>query len=107
MRFRLRTLLILVAILPPIIAGIFHDRNRRALQVLRSLERTQIKRDTLLETWRAIYGRDGAGQEEAAIREQWNTAYQDFKREKAEIEARYGSMEAARKLGAQAEQFER
>jgi hypothetical protein len=109
MRYRLRTLMIVLAILPPIIAGVFHFhyRNWCALKVLRSLERAQIRRDGLLATWRVTFDRAGTGQQEEAIREQYFMARQDFEKEKASIEARYGSIEAARHLGAQAQIFER
>jgi len=113
MRYRLRTLLILLGILPPIIAGVFHFhyQNWRALKVLRSLERAQIKRDSLLETWRVTFDRVGAGQasanQEEAIREQYFRAREDFEKQKTSIQAQYGSTEAARKMGAQAQIFER
>lgn len=106
-RYKLRTLLILLAVLPPIIAGVFHYRNWRALQFLRSLERAQIKRDQLLETWRAKYDLFGEGQEEAVIREPYFTARQDFEKQRASIKSQYGSIEAAMRQGAQAQQFER
>ena len=113
MRFRLRTLLIVLAIGPPIIAGIFsfHYQNWRAFKALRSLEQVQVKRDQLLEDWRVAFDRVGTDQtsanQEAAIREQHYAAFRDFKNAKAPIEAKYGSMEAARKMGAQAQIFER
>jgi hypothetical protein len=102
-------MMILVAILPPIIAGIFHFhyRNWCALNVLRSLERAQVKRDGLLQTWRVTFDRVGTGPQEEAIREQYFLARREFQKEKVSIEAQYGSMEAARQLGAQAQIFER
>ena len=109
LRYRLRTLMILIAILPPIIAVVFHFhyRNSCALKVLRSLERAQIRRDGLLASWRVTYDRVGTGEQEEAIREQYFIARQDFEKEKASTEARYGSMEAARHMGAKAQIFER
>jgi len=111
MRYRLRTLLIVLALSPPFIAGVFHYRNWRALQSMRSLEKATWKRDEVLEVWRKTYDGLNAGEasatKEAAIRQEWYAAWHDVEKAKKSIKARYGSMEAARRMGAQAQKFER
>jgi uncharacterized membrane protein YcjF (UPF0283 family) len=111
MRYRLRTLLIILALAPPFLAGVFHYRNWRALQSMRSLERATWKREEVLEVWRKTYDRFHAGEasatEEAAIRQEWYAAWHDVENAKQAIKARYGSLDAARQRAAQAQQFER
>jgi hypothetical protein len=105
MQYRLRTLLIVLALGPPIIASVVHCRNWRALQRMRALERATWKRDELLNAWRETY--DHRGAEEVAIRHQYYAAWRDVETAKGAIKSRYGSLEAARQRAAQAEKFER
>jgi len=98
MRFRLRTLLIVLALGPPFIAGVVQYRNWRELQIWRSLERAKVKRDGLLQAWRANYERLQSGQasaaaEDTALRQQYFDARRDVEKTRTAIEARYGSFE--------------
>ena len=111
LRFKLRTLLLVLALGPPFLASVFHYRNWRALQSMRSLEKATWKRDAVLETWRKTYDLLRAGQasasQEVALRQQYFSAWRDVENAKSAIESSYGSLEEARHRAAQAQQFER
>src|SRR5438876_504027 len=116
MRFRLRTLLILLAVGPPFIASVVQYRidqyrNWHALENMRLLERATWKRDELLETWRKTYDLLASGvastSQEAAIRQQYYAAWRDVEKAKGVIKSQYGSMDAARQRAAKAEKAER
>jgi hypothetical protein len=112
MRYHLRTLLIVLAILPPLLAGVFgfHYGNYRAYRDLRSMEVATWKRDALLETWRVTYARlqagKGSGNEELETREQYFAARADVEKAREEIHSRYGGIEAAMQRGAKFQPFE-
>ena len=96
-RYKLRTLLVLLAVLPPLIAGVVQYRNWRDRQLWRSLERAKVGRDAVLQEWRTTYGLFQAGQvsarHECALRQQYFAARQDVESARTAIEARYGSFE--------------
>jgi len=111
-RYKLRTLLIVLAILPPVLAGVFsfHYGNYRAYRDLRSMEVATWKRDALLETWRVTYARlqagRGNGGEELEIREQYFAARADVEKAREKIHSRYGSIQAAMQRGARIQPIE-
>jgi hypothetical protein len=84
LRYNLRTLLILLAIGPPFIAGVVQYRNWCDRQLWRSLEIAKIERDHLLQEWRRTYDLVDTGQasvaQEEALRQQYFSARQDVAR---------------------------
>jgi hypothetical protein len=98
MQYRLRTLLILLAIFPPLIAGLVRYREWREDQLWRSLESAKQERDELLLTWRKVYDRVEAGRarqaEEDSVKQRYFSARQDVQRAVTAIQTRYGKTDA-------------
>jgi len=94
MQYRLRTLLIALAILPPLIGGIVHYQRWRDKRLWQTLDAAKRERDGLLVTWRQKYDLVTSGQapagEETAVQQQYYAARQDVEKALGAIRTRYG-----------------
>ena len=93
MRYRLRTLLILLALGPPLIAVQY--RRWHDDRLWNSVQAAKQHRDELLVAWRKTYelatsGQASAAQEEA-IRQRYFSARQDVAQAVAALRSRYGN----------------
>ncbi len=94
MQYRLRTLLIVLAVLPPFIGGVVHYQRSRDKRLWMELDVAKQNRDQLLTTWRhtndlVVSGQVGAG-EEVAVQQQYLTARTDLEKAVVAVRARYG-----------------
>ena len=97
-RYKLRTLLILLAVIPPLIGGLVHYRRWRDKRLWLTLEAAKRERDESLVTWRRTYELVSNGQvpagEEIAIQQQYYVARQDVEMALVAIRTRYGGTDA-------------
>jgi hypothetical protein len=97
-RYKLRTLLILLAVLPPMIAGLVQYRHWRDDQLWLSHEAAKRERDERLIAWRKTFelvqsGRANAAQE-TAIQQRYYLARKKVQSARNAIESRYGKTDA-------------
>ena len=93
-RYSLRTLLILLAVGPPMLAGIAYYRDWSDRRLWRSFDSAKLKRDELLTRWYDL-ARTGKASpsDESAVREQFEAARDDVKSTLSALQRRYGNSE--------------
>src|SRR5687767_13881912 len=98
MRYRLCTLLLVLAIMPPFVAGVVRYQEWRDERLWRSLEIAKRERYSALVAWRQVRELIEKGQassaKEDAIQQQFYAARSKVEAARIAIEARYGKTDA-------------